>query len=450
MIVTTKLSMDLTKNTTQQTVDVMQDDKYSRDIRILLHADGQALELQQVTGVQIRYQKPDGMCGLYDTLPDGSCAWSIAENVLTIRLAPQTCTTPGTVLMTVSLLQGQAQLSCFALRLRVQALQKEGLHSENYIHLKTFLPHPAEAEEGHYIRIREVDGTGRVTALETVDAPPSGILWRGEWDAGQIYEYRDCVRYRNNLYFRLEDGTGGCVTLAPDEDASWERIVADGTYTLPVAAAQVLGGVMPVSASESMSQPVGVTAEGRLVTAPAGFGLGSTNGCIKTFAQLDTTRENGWYALWSGGTLANVTFNAAILFVNALDINSVVQTLYPIGLSGTRLTRMSNVNGWLPWEAENPPMLAGVEYRTTERWNGKAVYCKLVDCGAAENGKEVAHGITASRFIRYSASIADIVLPVDVNENYNASIQVLSANVIIRETGYDGFPVYAVLYYTRE
>ena len=32
-------------------------------------------------------------------------------------------------------------------------------------------------------------------------------------------------------------------------------------------------------------------------------------------------------------------------------------------------------------ERINPPMQLGVEYRTTERWNGKPVYTRLVDCG---------------------------------------------------------------------
>lgn len=32
-------------------------------------------------------------------------------------------------------------------------------------------------------------------------------------------------------------------------------------------------------------------------------------------------------------------------------------------------------------EYQNPPMLLGVEYKTTERYLGKPVYCKLVDCG---------------------------------------------------------------------
>lgn len=38
------------------------------------------------------------------------------------------------------------------------------------------------------------------------------------------------------------------------------------------------------------------------------------------------------------------------------------------------------VDGVVEWV--NPPMALGVEYRTTERYNGKPVYCKLMNCGA--------------------------------------------------------------------
>lgn len=38
-----------------------------------------------------------------------------------------------------------------------------------------------------------------------------------------------------------------------------------------------------------------------------------------------------------------------------------------------------------PLEWENPPMELGAEYRTTERWNGKPVFAKLVDIGNLPN-----------------------------------------------------------------
>lgn len=49
---------------------------------------------------------------------------------------------------------------------------------------------------------------------------------------------------------------------------------------------------------------------------------------------------------------------------------------------------------WYPWEYLNPPMELGVEYRTTERYQGKPVYVKTVDFGALPSAsrKSVAHG----------------------------------------------------------
>lgn len=41
------------------------------------------------------------------------------------------------------------------------------------------------------------------------------------------------------------------------------------------------------------------------------------------------------------------------------------------------------VNGVTEWF--NPPMVAGVEYRTTERWNGKPVYTMMANIGALPN-----------------------------------------------------------------
>jgi hypothetical protein len=50
---------------------------------------------------------------------------------------------------------------------------------------------------------------------------------------------------------------------------------------------------------------------------------------------------------------------------------------------------------WDEWEWENPPLAAGVAYRTTERYAGKPVYVKTVELGAFPDGVEthsVAHG----------------------------------------------------------
>lgn len=50
------------------------------------------------------------------------------------------------------------------------------------------------------------------------------------------------------------------------------------------------------------------------------------------------------------------------------------------------------LGGW-----DHPPMQIGVEYRTTERFWGKPVYYKIVDCGKIADNKQVEHGIVNMR-----------------------------------------------------
>lgn len=52
---------------------------------------------------------------------------------------------------------------------------------------------------------------------------------------------------------------------------------------------------------------------------------------------------------------------------------------------GHAVVYRKRTSGWQPVEYINPALDLGVEYRTTERYLGKPVYTKLVDCGVAPN-----------------------------------------------------------------
>lgn len=88
------------------------------------------------------------------------------------------------------------------------------------------------------------------------------------------------------------------------------------------------------------------------------------------------------------------------LFKSSNDYASVYTIgSYNINRQGFRMVKRklysSNPSGqWDPVEYINPDMRLGVEYRTTERYQGKPVYCKLVNFGALPNNttKAVAHG----------------------------------------------------------
>ena len=74
----------------------------------------------------------------------------------------------------------------------------------------------------------------------------------------------------------------------------------------------------------------------------------------------------------------------------------IFQIIMPFGHRGCIITRtMIGSNAIVEWM--NPPMELGVEYRTTERWNGEPVYTKVIRFGEMPSnaeGKAVSHGIT--------------------------------------------------------
>lgn len=103
-------------------IKVMQGDVYSRWIAFTLTSNGTAWTAPEGVGVCIGYQKPDGSKGIYDTMPDGTAAWSVDGNVVAVAIAPQVMADPGEVELAVSLLSGEAVLSTFPVWVQVQSL----------------------------------------------------------------------------------------------------------------------------------------------------------------------------------------------------------------------------------------------------------------------------------------------------------------------------------------
>jgi hypothetical protein len=116
--------------------------------------------------------------------------------------------------------------------------------------------------------------------------------------------------------------------------------------------------------------------------APAGYGLGTTSPKeITGISALDSATNNGWYyATGIGSTLGGVYVNHALFFVSSKDAYHVKQTIFPVD-SNTIIFRSNDASGWGAYECLNPPMVLGVEYRTTERYMGKPVYVMAMDLG---------------------------------------------------------------------
>ena len=128
---------------------------------------------------------------------------------------------------------------------------------------------------------------------------------------------------------------------------------------------------------------------------PRQWGLGSY--APKIVSDLNNATQSGWY--YVTGDTANRPISAEVSNVClVLSRNSnpqTVQLLFNVTSTAFELRRVCTNGKWSPWEWVNPPMALGVEYRTTERYLGKPVYVKVVDCGAMPNTttKTVNHGI---------------------------------------------------------
>lgn len=101
---TAALRVDLLDPGAPQIIHAVQDDNNSRKIAFSIYAGGAQWVVPDGTLVTVRYKKPDGTAGFYDTLPDGSTpAATIDGNVVTVALVPQTFTVRGNVPVQIKL-----------------------------------------------------------------------------------------------------------------------------------------------------------------------------------------------------------------------------------------------------------------------------------------------------------------------------------------------------------
>ena len=188
MIVTHQITIDLKERGGCAQIEATQDDCYTRCLAVSLYSGEEAWEIPEDTEVVIRYCKSDGVGGVYDTLPDGSTAWSAEGNVLTLVLAPQVLTTPGTAMLSASLIREEAAISLFAVAIHVRR-KVEGFYPESspYYNVAAFLPGPVSAQEGQFLRVAEVDATGRVLAVEAAQVAVDAGQEPGEADIPRIF-----------------------------------------------------------------------------------------------------------------------------------------------------------------------------------------------------------------------------------------------------------------------
>lgn len=120
---TATLRVDLLDPGAPQIIHAVQDDSDSRKIAFSIYAGGAQWAVPDGTLVTVRYKKPDGTAGFYDTLPDGSTpAATIDGNAVTVALVPQAFTVRGNVPVQIKLYNSAgASIATFAVVMHVSA-----------------------------------------------------------------------------------------------------------------------------------------------------------------------------------------------------------------------------------------------------------------------------------------------------------------------------------------
>lgn len=154
-----------------------------------------------------------------------------------------------------------------------------------------------------------------------------------------------------------------------------------------------VAGSVRYDAPQSLTDDQKSQARGNIGAAPDGFGLGGSATLLTSADNLDTLMKNGWYYYNTSnapqGSLPTALAPYATLVHVSASGNTCVQEAYDAtdsNLHGTVLRRTVYGLGAgakiYPWEWVNPPMMLGVEYRSTERYRGKPVYIKSASLGA--------------------------------------------------------------------
>lgn len=192
---------------------------------------------------------------------------------------------------------------------------------------------------------------------------------------------------------------------------------------------------------------------------PMEYGLGvsdSTPYC----ADVNDAWRNGWFRI-DAATNGGVGCGAIMRVDAYASAHAVCQTVYSTSYSSAYpvIWQRWCFNGtWqTEWSWVDPPMILGNEYRTTERWNGKPVYTKLVDCGAMPNAtlKTVYHNGGATHIVRYSAEMKAgsdaFSLPYTLN-GAEVCVRTISNGGINLYASYDAsaFNGYVTIWYTKD
>ena len=259
MTITSTVAIDLVDRDRYPLAQVYakQDDSLSRAIAASIYAAGVAWVPPSGATAVIRYRRPDGIGGIYDELPDGSVAYTIADNVITAYIAPDALSCPGRVLMDIVIVNGTEALATFDISVLVDAAPTSGVAPTNgYYKYKTLADiNAALAARVQSVNNQAPDNKGNVQ----INAEQTGAVSRTAFDAAMTTVVRKVngVTPDSDGNVNVSGGSGGNVLSVNSQT---------GAVQIPTPASGVcsIGADIPAKVVESVS-PGASPVDGALV-----------------------------------------------------------------------------------------------------------------------------------------------------------------------------------------
>ena len=472
MDITQKITLDLDRRSVYTAICAKQGDEKSRKVQITLVSGGAVYKAPSGAQAKFRAQKPDGTMVLNPAVVN-------SDGTVTVELTRQTIAVPGEVTADVYLTDSTGSvLSSASFVIHVEpAPSGMQTDSENeYLVLVEMVDRAekaaagAEKSEKAATNAAQSADTSKKTAeasamaAETAKSAAELSAQNAQRAAQTAAQDASAAAESARTASESESHAGMAEQRAADwaQDAESASTAAESARTAAEAAAKRAENAAGNAEHPNRTDnPHHVTAQ-QIGAAPAGYGLGEKSARVDSW---DNATKNGFYHS-SGGSF---TGDAHGIVVSYPYRAGVCDQLAWSTWNNTHEMATRRVHDGVPgeWEYINPPMEAGVVYRTTRRYMGKPVYTKLIDCGTLPHNsrKNVSYGNTDPGGVGTGAPIAVIEVVASTNDGASFprfvgagntpsfTVSTYSGEMQIITTGMSGASsskVYAQIWYTRQ
>ena len=168
MLITSKITIDMYRRGAMPRVDAVQGDSNTRAVEISLKSNGVPWSVpNEVTTIAVAFSKPDGTCGLYESLPNNTSATAVSGSKVTAKLAPQVLTCPCDVNVSVVFYDAAGDtLATFPFVVSVAENPAEGeTVSNNYYYIQN-LEQANDVYNELLLRIKRLEGDDTLAKWE--------------------------------------------------------------------------------------------------------------------------------------------------------------------------------------------------------------------------------------------------------------------------------------------